>query len=152
MGQAANIYIALSPTPPLPHQRERARGEGTRRTQQNHTVRRVSLRSTHPTFELLEVPLSKYGEHTLNNPLSLDGRGMGRGCYFRIAELSPSPPPLSRKGRGTIKFLSKRHSILTPSGTTAWMHDSMDGGGRTASGTAVEEVEQSREHLPRGLG
>ncbi len=25
-------------------------------------------------------------------------------------------------------------------GTTAWMHDSMDGGGRTASGTAVEEV------------
>src|SRR3989344_5525381 len=28
-----------------------------RRTQQNHTVRRVSLRSTHPTFELLEVPL-----------------------------------------------------------------------------------------------
>src|SRR3989344_1156304 len=29
-----------------------------RRTQQNHTVRRVSLRSTHPTFELLEVPIT----------------------------------------------------------------------------------------------
>ena len=29
-------------------------------------------------------------------------------------------------------------------GTTAWMHDSMDGGGRTASGTAVEEVEPRR--------
>ena len=29
-----------------------------RRTQQNHIVRRVSLRSTHPTFGLLEVPYS----------------------------------------------------------------------------------------------
>ncbi len=33
--------------------------------------------------------------------------------------------------------------------TTAWMHDSRDGGGRAASGTAAEEVEQSREHLPK---
>jgi hypothetical protein len=32
--------------------------------------------------------------------------------------------------------------------TTAWMHDSMDGGGRAASGTAAEEVEQRRERLP----
>ena len=29
-----------------------------RRTQQNHIVRRVSLRFTHPTFELLEVPIT----------------------------------------------------------------------------------------------
>ena len=33
--------------------------------------------------------------------------------------------------------------------TTAWMHDSMDGGGRAASGTAAEEVEQRMEQLPR---
>src|SRR3989344_4322778 len=32
-----------------------------RRTQQNHTVRRVSLRSTLPTFELLEVPIRHNG-------------------------------------------------------------------------------------------
>ena len=29
------------------------------------------------------------------------------------------------------------------------MHDSRDGGGRAASGTAAEEVEQRRERLPR---
>jgi len=29
------------------------------------------------------------------------------------------------------------------------MHDSMDGGGRAASGTAAEEVGQRREQLPR---
>ena len=38
------------PTPTLPHQRESARGEGTRRTQQNHIVRWVSLHSAQPTF------------------------------------------------------------------------------------------------------
>src|SRR4030066_677201 len=32
--------------------------------------------------------------------------------------------------------------------TTAWRHDSMDGGGRAASGTAAEEVGQRREQLP----
>jgi hypothetical protein len=35
--------------------------------------------------------------------------------------------------------------------TTAWMHDSMDGGGRTASGKAVEELEQRMEQLPKIL-
>jgi hypothetical protein len=34
-----------------------------RRTQQNHIVRRVSLRSTHPTFELLEAPTSFYRDN-----------------------------------------------------------------------------------------
>jgi hypothetical protein len=33
--------------------------------------------------------------------------------------------------------------------TTAWMHDSMDGGGRAASGTAAEEVEPRRERRSR---
>jgi hypothetical protein len=36
--------------------------------------------------------------------------------------------------------------------TTAWIHDSRDGGGRAASGTAAEEVEQRMEQLPRVRG
>ena len=53
-----------------------------------------------------------------------------------------------------FRLTSRRRGVLSPSpcGTTAWMHDSRDGGGRAASGTAAEEVEQSREHLPRRVG
>ncbi len=48
------VFIATYiPAPPLPHLRERVRGEGARRTQQNLMVRWVSLRSTQPTFKLL---------------------------------------------------------------------------------------------------
>src|SRR3970040_35303 len=43
----------------------------------------------------------------------------------------------------------RRLTVLLAPLTTAWMHDSMDGGGRAASGTAAEEVEQRREQLPR---
>src|SRR4030067_1126624 len=42
----------------------------------------------------------------------------------------------------------RRLTVLLAPLTTAWMHDSMDGGGRAASGTAAEEVGQCRERLP----
>jgi len=51
---------------------------------------------------------------------------------------------LSRRERGFKPFSLRE--------TTAWMHDSRDGGGRAASGTAAEEVEQRRDRLPKGRG
>src|SRR4030067_102961 len=42
----------------------------------------------------------------------------------------------------------RRLTVLLAPLTTAWMHDSMDGGGRAASGIAAEEVGQRREQLP----
>ena len=43
-----------------------------RRTQQNHIVRRVSLRFTHPTFELLEVPFMQFLYIALGSASELD--------------------------------------------------------------------------------
>ncbi len=70
----------------------------------------------------------------------------------RFSPNSPSSCPSPRGGEGTF-ILGMRVTCvdtyaLWEKDTTAWMHDSRDGGGRAASGTAAEEVEQRRERLP----
>ena len=67
---------------------------------------------------------------------------------------NPLTPTLSRGERGSRCAVKKCVDTyaLREKATTAWMHDSRDGGGRAASGTAAEEVGQRRERLPRMRG
>ena len=62
-----------------------------------------------------------------------------------------SSAPTATTTRSTPNLKSSP-STASPSPTTARMHDSMDGGGRAASGTAAEEVGQRRDQLPKGSG
>ncbi len=77
------------------------------------------------------------------------GRELGPGTGRSLPSSSPSGHLLPQKREKESWCGLRPGSWLGVGVTTAWMHDSRDGGGRAASGTAAEEVGQRMEQLPR---